>query len=111
MDVTINDLGFKLVPNEPHKNSNIALRYTCAMLLDRLFILTKLLEFHRDNNFIKFTPKQWLLMQLFPLQIYDKDDFCFVPKQAQLSIAIDESQSATEKYKNIFFPANPNNQT
>ncbi|GBC03588.1 hypothetical protein RclHR1_00520040 [Rhizophagus clarus] len=139
MDVTINDLGFKLVPNKLQENSNIALRYTRAMLLGRLFILTKLLEFHRNNNFINFTPKQWLLMQLFPLQIYEKDDFwcyvardfrnldperhnelvatfvtkfkSFVPKQARLPIAIDESQSAIEKYKNMFLPTNPNNQT
>jgi hypothetical protein len=130
MDETIDDLGYKLVPNEPLVNNNIALRYTRAMLLGRLFILTKLLEFHRDSNFINFTPKQWLLMQLLPLQIDEKDDFwsyvshdfrnldpeyhnklvasfftkfkSFVPEQEQLPIAIDESQSAIEKYEKMF---------
>ena len=73
MDKTIEDLGFKLVPNKPQENSNIALIYTRAMLLSRLFILTKLLEFHRSSNSTNFTPKQWLLMQLLPLQIHDED--------------------------------------
>src|ERR1043166_2836349 len=72
MDKTIDDLGFKLVPNKPQENSNIALIYTRAILLSRLFILTKLLEFHSSNS-TNFTPKQWLLMQLLPLQIHDED--------------------------------------
>ncbi|PKY57496.1 hypothetical protein RhiirA4_478598, partial [Rhizophagus irregularis] len=123
MDITIEDLGFKLVPSKPQENSNIALIYTRAMLLSRLFILTKLLEFHRSNNSTNFTPMQWLLMQLLQLQIHDEDfwisiasDFynldplcqdelvtefikkfqSFVPDQKQLPIAIDESQSAIE---------------
>ncbi|GBC05560.1 hypothetical protein RclHR1_00630007 [Rhizophagus clarus] len=70
-DITMIDLGFKLVPNEPQENNNIALRYTRAILLSRLFILTKLLEFHIDNKFINITPNN----QLLSLQIYDKDDF------------------------------------
>ncbi|CAI2176756.1 2517_t:CDS:2 [Funneliformis geosporum] len=137
MDKTIEDLGFKLVPNKSQENINIALMYTRAMLLSRLFILTKLLEFHTSSNSTNFTPKQWLLMQLLPLQIHDEDfwisiasDFrnldplCqdklvtefikkfqnFVPEQKQLPIAIDESQSAIEKYEKMFPSTNSGNQ-
>ncbi|GES83135.1 hypothetical protein GLOIN_2v1737263 [Rhizophagus clarus] len=106
-DITMIDLGFKLVPNEPQENNNIALRYTRAILLSRLFILTKLLEFHIDNKFINITPNN----QLLSLQIYDKDDFCFVPGQKKLPIVTDESQTTIRKYKNIFPPTDLNNQT
>jgi hypothetical protein len=136
MDKAIDDLGYSLVSNAKYSqdNYNLAIRYTRAMLLGRLFILTKLLEFHRNNNLKNFTPKQWLLMQLLPLQIYNNDfwvsiahDFRnldplyhdnlvtrfmenfrnIVPGQAQLPIAIDESQSAISKFEKMFPPTNP----
>ncbi|CAB4432240.1 unnamed protein product [Rhizophagus irregularis] len=90
MDAAITDLSFNIVSSKSksQENNNIALRYTRAMLLGRLFILTKLLEFHRHNNFMmKFAS--------------------FVPEQEQLPIAIDESQSAIRKYEKMFPPSNP----
>src|SRR3954447_9790855 len=69
MDISISDLGQYLTVNDPDKNTLIALRFTRAMLLGRLFILNKLLDFHNQDANRNFTPKQWLLMQLLPTRI------------------------------------------
>ena len=73
MDISISDLGQYLTVNDPDKNTLIALRFTRAMLLGRLFILNKLLDSHNQDSNRNFTPKQWLLMQLLPIQISGKD--------------------------------------
>jgi hypothetical protein len=57
------------------KNVLIALKFTRAMLLGRLFILNKLLDFHNQDVNRNFTPNQWLLMQLLPTQITGREDF------------------------------------
>jgi hypothetical protein len=129
MDISIRDLGQYLTANYPVKNTLIALKFTRAMLLGRLFILNKLLDFYNQDVNRNFTPKQWLLMQLLPTRITELEDFwttisrifrklkledqdelinTFTAKfktltsQEKLPIVIDESQIAINTYKEIF---------
>ncbi|CAI2173653.1 13446_t:CDS:2 [Funneliformis geosporum] len=57
--------------NDPENNTVMAPKFIRAILIARLFILTNLLEFHKnhESHDRNFTPKQWLLMQLLPIQI------------------------------------------
>ncbi|RGB36940.1 hypothetical protein C1646_757533, partial [Rhizophagus diaphanus] len=129
MDISISDLGQYLTVNDPDKNTLIALRFTRAMLLGRLFILNKLLDFHNQDVNRNFTPKQWLLMQLLPTRITEIEDFWTtisyvfrelkqedqyklintltanfntLTSQEKLPIVIDESQVAIDTYKEHF---------
>src|SRR5437764_14684483 len=125
MDVAIDELGQYLTANDPEKNTIYALKFTRAILLGRLFILNKLLDFHNQGYNRSFTPKQWLLMQLLPIQISGEDFWIvisrvfrelkqedqdklintFVKKfktltsQQKLPIVIDESQLAINKHE------------
>ncbi|GBB90669.1 hypothetical protein RclHR1_01770017 [Rhizophagus clarus] len=124
IDVSISEL-VQYLTNDPEKNTIIALRFTRAILLGRLFILSKLLESNQGCN-RNFTPKQWLLMQLLPRQISgedfwvpisrvfrglsqeDQDELIskfikeFQTEQEKLPIAIDESQLAITKHEARF---------
>ncbi len=129
MDISISELGQYLTVNDPDKNTLIALRFTRAMLLGRLFILNKLLDFHNQDVNRNFTPKQWLLMQLLPTRITGREDFwttisrvfrelkqedqdelinTFTAKfetltsQVKLPIVIDESQVAINTHKELY---------
>jgi hypothetical protein len=128
MDFSISDLGQYLTANDPEKNTLIALRFTRAILLGRLFILNKLLDFLNQDVNRNFTPNQWLLMQLLPTRISGQDFWIsisrvfrelkqedqdklintFIAKfetltlQKKLPIVVDESQIAINKYKELF---------
>ena len=69
MDASTQELK-EYLTNDPDMNTLNAFQFTHAILLGRLFILNKLLNFHNHN----FTLKKWLLMQLLPTQITG-DDF------------------------------------
>ena len=132
MDISISDLGQYLTVNDPDKNTLIALRFTRAILLSRLFILSKVLC-HKSN----ITPRHWLLIQLLPMQV-NREDFWVpisrvfrgleeevqnelisefinnlqplipIPHQAErLPIVIDEAQTAISLYKDRFSSSQP----
>ncbi|CAG8810590.1 31047_t:CDS:2, partial [Racocetra persica] len=95
LDIAINELENYLTINH-EKNTRVALRFTRAMILGRLFILNKLLEIHSN-----FTPKQWLLMQLLPCtnQFWISISYIFRNlKEEDQNILITDF---TEKFKNL----------
>jgi hypothetical protein len=131
MDTSKNELK-QYLTDDPEENDRCALKFTRAILLARLFILSKVLR-HKSN----ITPRQWLLMQLLPMQI-TKEDFWVpisrvfrglqeevqdelisefinnlqplipIPQQAErLPIVIDEAQTAIGLYKDRFSATQP----
>ena len=122
----------KYLTDDPEENERCALKFTRAILLSRLFILSKVLR-HKSN----ITPRHWLLIQLLPIQV-TKEDFWVpisrvfrgleeevqdelisefinnlqplipIPQQAErLPIVIDEAQTAISLYKDRFSSSQP----